>query len=94
MLWGHTGCDTWEMTRVKASHVFDVKEQGPGTQGDVHSPSLSLFPCTARGEGGGGSRRLRSEAELGKKGGKGEGVFSFLFVSHYPTVFLNGNQLN
>jgi len=44
-------------------------------------------PVLLCGEGG---RRSMSEDEPGKKGGIGESVFSFVFVSHSPTLFLTG----
>jgi len=50
----------------------------------------SLSPCAAWGRG----RRAGSEAEPGKKAGEEEDVFSFVLLSHYPTLLLIGNKLN
>jgi len=70
----------WEGPRAGAGAECE-KERAAETACDEWT--AAPFPVPLRHSGGGG-REIGSEAEPRKKGGVGEGVLRFGFISHHP----------
>ena len=88
----------WSRSWKIMSHSWDpILEQRKGRRRKerqrkhVMNCSQPSFPCSGWG---GSDRGVTSDIEPGKKGGCGEGVFSFAFISLCPFLLLIGNKLN
>ena len=65
--------------------VLPLRRKERQRQG-VRNPPQPTFPIPLRRSGGEEGERTGSGVVPGKKGGVGEGVLRFGFISHYPTL--------
>ena len=83
-------CLPWKRLHAGAGEQYE--EEGAAER-KCYRITTTPFPISFHCSGE-GDRRVRSEAEFGKKGGWREGGFSFAFIYHYPTPLLTVNKLN
>lgn len=86
-------CNPWEGLTFEHKKSARRKQQQRGTVTDRCQLPF-LIPLHCWGFGREGDRRVGSEGEEVSLGRSGGGLLGFIRVSHHPTVFLIGKELN